>query len=175
MIAIPIKSKAYGEKLFFIDGEDFKIISEYKWSLCRGSKNGNLYVVRGKYDKINKKIKSIKLHRFILDCPSGLEVDHIDGNTLNNCRSNLRICKTKENGRNRKKCFKKTSSIYKGVYFNKPCGKFIASIRFNKKFIYLGLFNTEEEAAKVYNEAAIKYHGEFANLNIIGDKYEKSF
>jgi len=166
MIAIPIKSKTFGEHLFFIDGNDFDLIKDYKWSFVRNRDN-NLYVTRGKYNPIDRKIKSIKLHRFILNCPEGLEVDHIDGNTLNNCRDNLRICTQMENSRNRKKSIKSKSSKYKGVYFHKVTNKYLASIKFNKVSKHLGLYKNQEDAAEAYNKAAKIYHGEFAKLNKI--------
>ena len=164
MIAIPINSKTHGEHLFFIDGEDFDKIRGFKWGFSKNRDN-NLYVARGKYNPVDKKISSIKLHRLIMNCPEGLEVDHIDGNTLNNCRSNLRICTKDENKRNRKKCSKQTTSIYKGVSFNAHANKYVASLRCNKIFIHLGVFAKQEDAAIAYNNAAVKHFGDFAKLN----------
>jgi hypothetical protein len=62
-----------------------------------------------------------------------------------------------------------TSSIYKGVYWNTGCNKWLAKIGVNRKRIHLGVFACEKEAAKAYNRAAIKYFGEFARLNNIED------
>jgi hypothetical protein len=94
---------------------------------------------------------------------NGLEVDHIDGDGLNNQRFNLRICTKEQNRCNRKPNGDKK---YIGVC-GLNNGKFIAHIRHNKKLYHLGVFKTESDAAKAYNKAAIKYHREFANLNII--------
>jgi len=162
MIAIPIQSETYGEKLFFIDGEDFEKVNQYKWGL-KFSKD-KFYIHRTMGYKENKSSQS--LHRYITGCPSGMVVDHIDGNPLNNCRSNLRICSNAENMRNRKKNINGTSK-YKGVSFHKRDKVFMACIRLDNKLFHLGYFKDEKDAAEAYNKAAIKYHGEFARLNII--------
>lgn len=94
-------------------------------------------------------------------------VDHIDNNKLNNNLSNLRYATHFENNRNAKKTTKETSSIYKGVSFNKNIKKYQAQIGRNGKNMYLGIFDNEKEAAKSYNKKAIELFGEFAHLNII--------
>lgn len=160
MIVIPIQSKKYGEKYCFIDGEDFDKVKDYTWGLKESSKN-NLYVVTYK----NKKI--IRLHRLLTNCPDGLFVDHKDFNTLNNCKSNLRICTHAENGRNNKiKNIKKTSK-YKGVCWKEKQNKYSAQIMYKDKSIHLGYFTDEKEAAFAYNTAAQKYFKEYSCLNVI--------
>ena len=163
MIAIPVQSPKYGEKFFFIDGEDLEKVKTHIWCVSYDPTIKNFYVTCT--DRTGEKQTSIRLHRFILDAPNNMHVDHIDGNPLNNQKENLRLCTHQQNSYNRKKrvCTNKTK--YKGVTKNKY--KFEASIGYNGKRIYLGLFSTQEEAAAKYNEAALKYFGEFARLNII--------
>lgn len=164
MIIIPIKSKTYGEHNVFIDGEDFDKIKEYTWCL---SKIGNcFYACSGLYDKKTKKKTTIHMHRIIMDTSKDYIIDHVNGNALDNRKENLRICSNAENLRNRKKQ-KNTSSIYKGVCFDKRDKKWRASIRLNNKLMYIGLFDTQTQAAKAYNKAAVENFGEFARLNII--------
>jgi hypothetical protein len=95
-----------------------------------------------------------------------LITDHVNGNTLDNRKSNLRICSFSDNNKNRK-ISKNNSTGYKGVVYDKRNKKFIAKIGLNKKQIYLGYYIDPIDAARAYNAAAIKYFGEFANLNII--------
>lgn len=160
MIVIPIRSKVYGDIQFFIDGEDFEKIKNYKW-FAHFDKTINNYYVRSK-----KQNKYIPIHRYIMDCPKGMVVDHIDGNPLNNCRSNLRICTPQQNAMNKKPYKNKISTKYKGVYTVTGCkNKWQAQINHNKKYLYLGTFDSQEKAAEAYNAAALKYYGEFAHLN----------
>jgi hypothetical protein len=90
--------------------------------------------------------------------------DHIDGNPLNNRRSNLRISTKSENARNRGKT-KRNTSGHKGVYWNHQRSNWRAAIVVNYHKISLGSFSDVEEAAQAYRAAAIKYHGEFAKID----------
>jgi len=94
-----------------------------------------------------------------------MEVDHRNHDTLDNKDNNLRICKHIENCRNIRKRSGCTSK-HKGVSWHKKLEKWIARIMFNKA-VYLGSFKNEIDAAEAYNQAALKYFGEFANLNNI--------
>jgi hypothetical protein len=93
----------------------------------------------------------------------GIEVDHINGNTLDNRKSNLRLCSHKENGRNRK-LNKNNTSGAKGVNWDKHALKWKCEIRINTKKLYLGLFAEIEQAKKAYAEASKKYHGEYGRI-----------
>lgn len=103
------------------------------------------------------------MHRLILNTPPKLLTDHKDRNKLNNQRNNLRIATATENRQNSKN----NTSKYKEITHDKTNKKWKAQITHNKKYIYLGRFNTQEKAALAYNKAAIKYHNKFAKLNTI--------
>lgn len=104
------------------------------------------------------------LHRLAVLCPNNKMVDHKDGDTLNNLRINLRICDNGQNQQNRVKR-KDNTSGYKGVCFSKRTGKWHAQIHANGKRRHLGLFSSARSAALAYNQAAVRYYGEFARLN----------
>lgn len=111
------------------------------------------------------------MHRVILGLKPGdkRQCDHIDGDGLNNQRSNLRVCTIQQNSQSRKKQ-KGTTSKYKGVSFDRQHRKWQVSIRVNHKHIHLGRFRSESAAARCYNKAALKYFGEFALTNHPNDK-----
>ena len=139
-----------------VDAEDYPWLSQYTW-FAEGT-DKNCYAVR------KENGKSIKMHRQITNAPDHLVVDHIDHNGLNNRKENLRICTFAENCRNLRSSAKKTSK-YKGVHRHKRLGKWAAQITFENKKHHLGYFTDETAAAKAYDDAAKKFHGEFASLN----------
>ena len=104
------------------------------------------------------------MHRIVNNTPDGFDTDHRDGDKLNNRRYNLRIATRSQNSMNQK-IRKNTSSEYKGVYYKKRDKCWEAQIGINNCPKYLGNYSSEIEAAKIYNKAALKYHGEFARLN----------
>jgi hypothetical protein len=156
---IIIKSKKFGDKTVLIDEEDYDKIKNYKWGVY---KYGNdFYIKRFKAGSV------LALHRVVMENPYGVQIDHINHDTLDNRKCNLRFCTQSQNNQNKKKTNRATSSKYKGVAWSKKDKRFRAKITVNKKDIYLGNFRTEEDAAKAYNDAAAKYFGNFAFLNII--------
>ena len=106
------------------------------------------------------------MHRQILKVPDDMFVDHINRNSLDNRKANLRPATPSQNVRNRAKNTNRTyTSKYKGVTWNRCIKPWRAHIHFNHKLISLGSFDDEIRAAKAYDRAARRYHGEFAVLN----------
>lgn len=155
----------------FVDKSDYDDLIQYSWRV-NISKSGNKYAVRSWYDKSTKKIKSEKMHRRILKVKdSKIFVDHINGNSLDNQKQNLRLTNALGNARNASKTKRrKTTSKYRGVYWLTKNNVWLSRISVNKKIIHIGTFKNEISAAKAYDNAAIKYHKEFANLNFLKDK-----
>lgn len=107
----------------------------------------------------------IRMHRAIMNPPKGMHIDHIDMDTLNNQRSNLRVCTHQENLRNRESA-KGSSSKYKGVCWDKSRHKWFASIKMDVgKQLNLGRYDSELTAADAYNQKAQELFGDFARLN----------
>lgn len=135
--------------------------------IVKGKKNV-LYVrgYRGKKVGGGGVFDKVRMHRLIMNCPSELQVDHINGNGLDNRRDNLRLATNKQNCRNKRVQINNLTG-YKGVSFNKKKKLYHARIRVNDELISLGRSKDLKIAIMKYNEAALKYFGEFAHLNII--------
>ena len=129
----------------------------------------NWYYHKSGYARRNTKDGNIHMHRVINKTPIGVYTDHINRNGLDNRKCNLRDCSMSENSVN-KRTRTKASSVYRGVSFSKRYNKFMSVITFERKRIYIGLFDKEIDAALAYNKSALKYHGRFAVLNIIKDQ-----
>lgn len=142
-----------------VDDEDYEHIYRHKW---RRDRDG--YAVRTA--PVDYGPKTILMHRLILDAPRSSSVDHVSGDRLDNRRSNLRLATNAQNSMNRLPYEGKTSR-YKGVSWHRRVKKWMAGITVNGKGIYLGYFSEEEEAAKAYNNAATRYFGEFARINVM--------
>lgn len=137
-----------------VDDEDYNFLMQWKWKIYKG------YAYRN--TRKNGKSITIIMSRLINNTPSGIETDHRDRNKLNNQRYNLRDATTQQNAFNRK-MFHKNKIGFKGVVARNK--KFMATIYKNGVSIYLGMHDTPLLAAAAYNDAALKYHGEFARLN----------
>ena len=150
-----------------IDGDDFQRVNQFKWTARTGS--GGVYAFRSYGPRIDRKYQY--LHRFILNIEnSSIHVDHINGNTLDNRKENLRTATRQENLRNRNhKVIAK--SDYRGVYFKndrKRSKPWTSRIRIGPgKNKNLGSFYTAEDAAKAFDKAAKQIYGEFCGkLNL---------
>lgn len=162
-------NKGKTTKYIVVDKMFKELIEQHNWHLLTVSSNGNM--LRSKeyvFTRIDG--NSTGLHRLIMQqgYKSGLVVDHINGDTYNNLRINLRVCTQGQNICNQTLNSNNTSN-YKGVWFRKDTKKWQAEIKINKDKKSLGSYRTPEQAAQAYNNAAIKYHGEFASLNVIKD------
>lgn len=149
-----------------VDDDDYQRLSAFKWlAHCDG--DGHIYAERGK-NVGNDRIITIKMHRFILGTSSGQIVDHINGDTLDNRKSNLRIATATQNKANSVKR-KDSRQPFKGVRWEPHANKWAARISHGTTRKRLGLFDTPEDAARAYNAAASKFHGHFARLNQINE------
>jgi hypothetical protein len=143
-----------------VDDEDFDNLSRYKWQAFK--KPHTVYAART-ITKPDGSTTTVLMHREILSPASGVLVDHADGDGLNNRRNNLRVCNRSENARN-SRIPVTNSTGYKGV--SKQGGAFRAYIRHAGRIQHLGRFKTAFEAARAYDAAATKFHGEFARTNL---------
>lgn len=141
-------------QIALIDKEDLDKIKNYGWYAIYKKNNNTFYAVT----EIDS--KGIPMHRFILNDPEGVQIDHQDHNTLNNRKNNLRLCSPSQNSMNKKLQSNNTTG-YKGVYLDKRTGRYRASIRINRRLKHLGYFLTALEANEVYQTTAKNLHGEF--------------
>lgn len=140
-----------------VDDTDYDRVMRLNWTIAR-DKSGNGFMI------CSTTAPRVILARFILCVyDSKILVDHKDHNSLNNCKYNLRAATKSQNLQNSRKLNKSAASKFKGVSL--AGSNYRARITLNSKTIELGCYFTEEGAAKAYDTAALKYFGEFANLN----------
>jgi|SRR6478735_6686892 len=141
-------------KVALIDECDLPVVQQYSWYY--------LWTRNKEYAATKLNGKTTYMHRLILE---GDEIDHIDGNGLNNQRSNLRSATHQQNLANQKLSAASTTG-FKGVTKDKRLkAKWMAQTKYNGQRVYIGKFNSPEEAACAYDEKMVELHGEFAKTN----------
>ena len=135
-----------------VDDEDYDWLSQWNWSAVSTHRRNGGYAMR----RDNVTGKTILMHRMILKASDGGEVDHINGNGLDNRRCNLRLVTPQQNRRNRS-TGRNNQTGYKGVTFDKKSGRWVMSFRV--------VFDSAEEAARVYDQLAAAVFGEHAKTN----------
>ena len=165
---IPVSDGSY----VMVDDDDAQYLSEFKWKPA-GIKNypGNRIIYPAANVLVGDKRKVLFLHRLVMGCKfsDGLIVDHKNGDTLDSRKTNLRFSTASQNASNQRdktRGLRKTSR-YHGVYWYKSLNLWRANIRHHRKLSFLGYFRSEEDAARAYDVAARKLHGEFARPNFI--------
>ena len=140
-------------KYALVDEADYEWLNQWRWHISHGYARRNAI--------INGLKTTVSMHQQLMGFV-GKDIDHINGDRLDNRRSNLRICNDMLNQRNRKINYNKK---FKGVNWHKKIGAWQVCIRIDKKLKHLGTFDNEIMAAKAYNKAARRYFGEYARLN----------
>ena len=151
-------------KVALVDDGDYNYLSQWKWHTLE-CKSGCWYAVRNYTDNDGKRTLML-MHRELLPVDGKLDVDHINGDGLDNRKENLRVCKHQHNMMNMKKS-KSNTSGYKGVSWHIKQKKYNAYIRVEGKRISLGSFDDAKKAALAYNEAAKRFFGDFAKTNLV--------
>lgn len=143
-----------------VDDDDYdRIMSFGAWNCSR-----SLHVwYAHKNHGGRKNRKCLMMHRVIMNAPDGLDVDHINGDGLDNRKENLRICTRSKNNASRRRC--KSQTGYRGVQPENKSPNYIAQITVNRKRIWLGNFASPRLAARAYDLAAVSFFGEYATLN----------
>ncbi len=147
-----------------VDDCDYESMSQHKWYAL----NSKWGFRAARSCRIGGKKRCVLMCRQILGLGHGdkRQTDHINHNTLDERRHNLRVCTNQQNSYNRRGS-RKASSKYKGVSWYKAYGKWMGYIRSDGKNVFLGYFSEEDNAARAYNRAARKLHGQYAYLNTI--------
>lgn len=145
-------------KITLVDADDYGALAGYRWYYAKG------YAARSLRSAPNAIPRHWAMHRQILTVPPGYSVDHINHDTLDNRRANLRPATPAEQARNQRPRRDTTSSL-KGVSWHGLVGRWAARIRVDGRLVVLGYFATEVEAGLAYDRAAREAFREFAYLN----------
>jgi len=156
-----------------VDDEDYDLVmdSPTQWRVILVGRTDGVrrhYAQRNHVTRkglILTRLPHIMMHRLILNAPQGVVIDHINGDGLDNRRSNLRLTDASGNQANRQFKLPGASSRFKGVTWNRSAGKWQAAIKVQGRSLHLGLFETEWDAAQAYDCAAREYFGDLAFVN----------
>lgn len=151
-------------KTAIVDDADYEIVRGLKW--CAHKRLNGFYAVRN-IRLQNGKWASVYLHRALLNPPSGMQVDHINGNGLDNRRENLRVVTPAQQHQSFQSKRKYATSTFRGVCYSARLKKWQATLQHAGETFNLGFFDTEVAAARSYNAKATELWGAYANLNTI--------
>jgi hypothetical protein len=145
-----------------VDAADFEWLNQWKW---HARKNRGFYAARGSGRKAKREgaPSLIYMHRLICPVPDGFVADHINGNSLDNRRCNLRVATFTQNAVNVR--HRRNKFGFRGVALATSSGRFAASTRKDGRNMHIGVFDTPEEAARAYDAAVLAIHGPLACLN----------
>ena len=146
-----------------VDDDDFERLKGHKWFAAWCPHTESFYAQRN-IPASRHRQRTIIMHREIMSASDGEEVDHRNHDTLDNRRSNLRVCTKQQNMLNRG-IQRNNTSGFKGVKRHSQCRRWVATVQLNHKRKYLGLFRSPIDAAKAYDDAVLSLHGEFAVTN----------
>lgn len=153
-------------RVALVDDDVFAWASRFRW--CVLGVSGHHYVYRNLVTG-KRGCPKVYLHREIMGAAETELVDHVDRNTFDNRRGNLRVCNHSGNAANSAKVShhggRPTSSSFKGVTYRRSSGRWLAQIQKGDRYSYLGSFSSEEDAARAYDDAARLNFGEFARTN----------
>jgi len=146
-----------------VDDDDFGRLVGYRWCVNWNKDIKSFYAVRST-PMANWKRQWVSMHREIIDAKTGEFVDHINHDTLDNRKENLRVCSSGQNSANRRRRVDNTSG-FKGVSWHYGICKWRSRLMVNSKPLHIGYFQTANEAAIAYDKAAFEHYGEFALTN----------
>src|SRR5690606_25463401 len=153
------------DRFTLVDEDDYHILNKHNWSVHKK------YAYRIEF--IDGKRVHIYMHRLLTDAPSLQEIDHINGDTLDNRKSNLRFATRSQNAMNKVDRGVGSETGYRGVYFTKN-NCFYSIITINRKQLYLGTYNYAKSAAEAYDDAARLYFGEYGRYNFPREGEQKA-